>query len=305
MKCVYVMLSTYNGEQYIEQQIDSILSQKEVAVQLLIRDDGSTDGTIEILRKYEQQRENIVLYEGENIGYIRSFLWLVSQCPIEEEAYYAFSDQDDIWDEDKLSASIAKIKGEKAQGAVLYYSDLKVVDKEGNYIRRANNWEGRITKYMISVFIGIRGCTMVYNGELQKLLCIDPIEEVSGHDTYIALVAFWLGKVVYDEIPHINYRQTGANLSITGLSKWDCLKKNFVFFKRRMTSRGNIHEKNAKELLRHYGREKAEKLEDLVMVADYKKNFTARMQLLFCSKYKEFSLPIRLFNDFMIIFGKL
>lgn len=305
MERVYVMLSAYNGKKYIEQQIESILKQKDVEIRLLIRDDGSVDGTVELLRKYERRYNNITLYEGENMGYIRSFLWLVSRCPVEEEAFYAFSDQDDIWDEDKLVTAVSKIREIKDQGAVLYYSDLKVVDGEGNFIRKANSWEGTIDKYMISVFIGIRGCTMVYNGKLQRMLADRKISEVSGHDTYIALVAFWLGTVVYDEIPHINYRQTGENLSITGISKWDHLKKNFIYLKRRVTVRKNMHEKNAKELLRQYGKEYAGELKELTMVADYRKNLQARMKLLFCRKFKGFSIMIRLFNDLLIVIGKL
>lgn len=305
MERVYVMLSSYNGEKYIEQQIESILKQKEVEVRLLIRDDGSTDRTVEIIRQYEKQWKNISVYEGKNLGYINSFLWLVSKCPVEENSFFAFSDQDDIWDEDKLIVAVKKIMETKEEGAVLYYSDLKVVDSEGNFIRLANSWEGSIDKYMISVFIGIRGCTMVYNGKLQKILSGREISEVSGHDTYIALVAFWLGAVVYDETPHINYRQTGENLSITGVSKWDHLKKNFIYLKRRVTFRANMHEKNAKELLRHYGGENTEKLEELAMVADYKKSVSAAIRLLICKKFKRFSFAIRIFNDLLIIMGKL
>lgn len=305
MERVYVMLSAYNGEAYIEQQMDSILNQQGVEVKLLVRDDGSTDNTIRILRTYEKQYANISLSEGENLGYIRSFLWLVSQCPAEKGAFYAFSDQDDIWDVDKLQAAVLKIKETKKQGAVLYYSDLEVVDQDGKFIRRANSWEGKITKYMISVFIGIRGCTMVYNDELQKMLRAAPPKDVFGHDTYIALTAFWLGTVIYDQTPYIRYRQTGKNLSVTGVSGWDHLKKNFIYLRRRLTVRSHMHERNAKELLSHYGSENYAALKDLYLVANYRKSLAARMKLLFSGKFKAFSIPIRLFNDLMIVIGKL
>lgn len=305
MKRVYVMLSTYNGEKYLAQQLESILKQRNVEVELVIRDDGSTDRTIEIIQDYQIRYHNIILYQGDNIGYVKSFMWLVTHCGYEEHAYYAFSDQDDIWDCSKLEAAVTKIEGVESDQSVLYYSNLKVVDKNGKFIRLANSWEGRIDKYMISMFIGIRGCTMVYNSTLQNLLKDCEISDISGHDTYIALTAFWLGKVIYDETPYINYRQTGENLSITGVSKYDRIKKNFVYLKKRFTVRKSIHEKNAKEVLLHYGDVFEDQLKELRIVADYKKSWRTRMQLLFCNKFKEFSVQIRIFNDLLIIAGKL
>ena len=146
---------------------------------------------------------------------------------------------------------------------------------------------------------------MVYNGVLQNLLKDKKVIDISGHDTYIALVAFWLGTVVYDEDAYINYRQTGENLSLTGVSKRDQIKKKFVYLKKRMTVRKNIHEKNAKELLKHYGEKYGEELAELEIVADYRRNFLTRIRILFDKKYKTFSTSICLFNDFMILTGKL
>lgn len=305
MERVYVLLSTYNGEKYLRRQLDSILLQKDVDVQLVIRDDGSTDATLSIIHEYQQKWKNIILHEEKNVGYIKSFMWLVNHCEYEEGAFYAFSDQDDVWDLDKLSAAVTKLKQQEPDKPLLYYSDLKIVDAEENFIRRANDWEGRIDKYMLSVFIGIRGCTMVYNSVLQKLLKDYEIKDISGHDTYVALIAFWLGKVIYDDTPHINYRQTGENLSLTGVSKFDKLKKNFVYLKKRFTVRKNMHEKNAKELLSHYEGQFASELQELKMVADYKRNVRTRLRMLFAKKFKNFSLVIRLFNDLLIVAGKL
>ena len=95
---VVVLLSSYNGEQYIKEQVESILGQKNVRVKLLIRDDGSTDATPNLLSKYSQLPNVDVVY-GKNIGASNSFLWLIKNAP--ECEYYSFSDQDDVWDNDK------------------------------------------------------------------------------------------------------------------------------------------------------------------------------------------------------------
>ncbi len=305
MKKVHVLLSTYNGETYLRRQVDSILAQKDVEVVLHVRDDGSSDHTKEILKEYQHQHANVILYEGENVGYIRSFLWLVRNCGHEEGAFYAFSDQDDVWDEDKLISAVRMLEPLDATKPLAYYSDLKVVDQDEKFIRLANSWEGTIDKYKLAVFIGIRGCTMVFNDVLHAMLEPYEITAISGHDTYVALIAFWLGEMVYDPVPHINYRQTGSNLSITGTSRWDKLMKNFLYVKKRLTVRANIHEKNAKELLSHYDAGHEAQLADLHMVADYKKNIASRFKLLCSRKYKNFSLMIRLFNDLFIVLGKL
>ena len=95
MKTVAVLMSTYNGENYIKEQIESIFNQKGVIVKLYVRDDGSKDRTLEILKDY-----NVNLEKGTNIGYIKSFMWLIKNVPFAD--YYALADQDDVWDEDKL-----------------------------------------------------------------------------------------------------------------------------------------------------------------------------------------------------------
>ena len=180
------------------------------------------------------------------------------------------------------------------------------MDQDENFIRMANSWEGTIDKYMLSVFIGIRGCTMVFNEVLQRMLVPYEITAISGHDTYVALIAFWLGQVVYDPQAYIHYRQTGSNLSITGTSQWDKLKKNFLYVHKRLTVRKCIHEKNARELISHYYAGHEAELRELLTVAEYKRNPASRFRLLFSRKFKHgFSLMIRLFNDLFILLGKL
>ena len=100
---VTVFMSTYNGEKYLEQQIESILHQEHVKVKLFIRDDGSKDNTIKILRKYSKLSNIHVIY-GDNIGYAKSFLKIIENN--EYTSYYSFSDQDDIWLPNKLHEAI-------------------------------------------------------------------------------------------------------------------------------------------------------------------------------------------------------
>ena len=122
---VAVLLSTYNGSKYIKEQIDSILSQEGVNIDIYIRDDGSTDETVNII--YEYKSNNIFLTEGKNIGVGNSFMELLYSVP-EIYDYYAFADQDDIWSEKKTRIAIEVLQKNKKH---LYASNQELIDKSG------------------------------------------------------------------------------------------------------------------------------------------------------------------------------
>ena len=128
MRSVQVLMSTYNGEKYIRRQIDSILNQKDVAIHLLIRDDGSTDSTCEIIRSYaEKYSDQVEVTMGSNIGYKKSFLTLIQLAG--DYDYYAFADQDDYWKPDKEIASIRKMEADDFNGAKLAQVNLEATDE--------------------------------------------------------------------------------------------------------------------------------------------------------------------------------
>ena len=102
-KKVAVLISTYNGEKYIKEQIDSILNQTYKNIEIVIRDDGSSDSTIEIIKEYQKKHSNIILKEGTNVGFIKSFFQLLG---LADSDYYAYCDQDDVWMENKIELAV-------------------------------------------------------------------------------------------------------------------------------------------------------------------------------------------------------
>ena len=130
MEKVAVLMSTYNGEQFLREQLDSILDQENVDLNLYVRDDGSNDHTIDILSEYADKHSNVHFYRGDkNLGACGSFLELLSK---EYDAdYFALADQDDIWDKDKISVAIEKLKTLPADKPALYHSNLRIVDQDG------------------------------------------------------------------------------------------------------------------------------------------------------------------------------
>ena len=119
-KKVKVLLSTYNGAEFLQEQMNSILQQTHGDVDIVVRDDGSTDRTISILEAYEKAGQ-ITLHKGQNLGFALSFFELLKVAG--EADYYAFADQDDIWLDYKMAYAVKKLEKEDPQMPTLYFSD--------------------------------------------------------------------------------------------------------------------------------------------------------------------------------------
>ena len=109
---VVILLSTYNGEKYLKEQLDSLLNQTYKNIDIYIRDDGSKDETVNIIKKYQNEYDNIHLEEGKNLGFIKSFFELLKNGD-ENVDIYSYCDQDDIWEEDKIERAVKFINKEE------------------------------------------------------------------------------------------------------------------------------------------------------------------------------------------------
>ena len=168
-------MSTYNGAHYLNEQLQSIYSQKNVHLDLLVRDDGSKDETLSILQN-EQNKGKLNYYTGGNLGPANSFLDLLFSAP--QHKYYAFSDQDDVWIDDKLDSAIKQIEKYDDVPA-LYFCQTQLVDKNLNKMENVT-----IHPYLsygeslVYQFVG--GCTMVFNDALRKII-------VNYHPDYLMM----------------------------------------------------------------------------------------------------------------------
>ena len=133
---VCVIMSTYNGEQYIRQQLASILEQTYKGIQVLIRDDGSSDKTVEILHEYQSRYPNIQYYTGNNMGAAQSFYDLLKHVPMEAD-YIAFSDQDDVWLEGKVKAATSDLIHEMNNDLEIEYKGY-IIDLNDNQYELPN-----------------------------------------------------------------------------------------------------------------------------------------------------------------------
>ncbi|MBT8146888.1 MAG: glycosyltransferase, partial [Gammaproteobacteria bacterium] len=130
---LHILLSTYNGESYLEELLESVLGQSYPSIRLHIRDDGSTDSTVSILQRYQAEDERISVELGSNIG-IQASCYGLREGVVDSTGYFAFCDQDDIWDPKKLEVAMDKIQASKRPDAALYFSRLSCVDSRNQYL---------------------------------------------------------------------------------------------------------------------------------------------------------------------------
>lgn len=211
-KQVTVLMSTYNGEKYLRQQVDSILNQTGVQVRLLVRDDGSTDQTLAILQEY-QDKGLLRYYQGANLKTARSFIQLVHDSPASD--YYAFSDQDDVWLKDKLNRALSMLASHPGNDSMplLYAGNFQMVDANLNKIPSADHYTTQTFANAI-VYSCCTGCTMVMNRALRDVLKNHPLpQHMLMHDDWVHKVCLAVGgQVIFDSQPMMLYRQHGNNV---------------------------------------------------------------------------------------------
>ncbi|MCI8950923.1 MAG: glycosyltransferase [Lachnospiraceae bacterium] len=278
---VAVLMSTYNGEKFLKEQIESILNQRNVEIKIYIRDDGSTDGTKTILQNYVNH-ENIIIEYGSNVGVGKSFMSLVYKNVMAD--YFAFSDQDDIWMEDKLISAIQKIG--LSSKPVLYVGNQILTDGYGNEI--GVRWEKPIDLSYHQVLCNNRmtGCTMVWNESFQKLVG-DKDRRVSEefitrhiHDVWFGLVSTVAGNVIFDRKPYIMYRQHDNNVAGAYEQGW---KKNWKKrIKRWMLVKklGGTISSKALEVCNRYPEYISGSKAELMLYCNYRNNLKSKLELI-------------------------
>jgi rhamnosyltransferase len=210
---VTVLMATYNGEKWLESQLQSILKQKNVKIKLAIQDDNSEDDTQKIIKKFQKKNKiDLKINKKNQRSASLNFLNLIIKTNTKSD-YYAFSDQDDIWYSNKLSRGIKKLDENKCEA---YSSNVSIIsNKKKLLMNKSSNQK----KYDF-IFEGVPGCTIVLtkNSFLQikkKLMKLNSneLKKISMHDSFIYFylrsrkVAWYIDKYSY-----INYRQHENNV---------------------------------------------------------------------------------------------
>ncbi|RGD85489.1 glycosyltransferase [Thomasclavelia ramosa] len=227
---VNILMSTYNGEKYIEEQIQSILNQEEVIIKLYIRDDGSTDNTVKIIESFN--KENIVLFKMSNIGWKKSFLELTKLVEYHDDEYYAFSDQDDVWKKNKISIAINYLEEKKSSSQIrAYCSNQSFVDNKLNKIdyKISKKFTEPDLYHVIVNGFGM-GCTEVFSSELFRLIKNSKYNGLNiTHDVIVSVLGTYFGEMHRDDNSYILYRQHSDNAGSTHQSFLNKIINSFNF----------------------------------------------------------------------------
>ena len=208
---VVVIMSSYNSSNYIERQIDSILDQEGVNVRLWIRDDGSTDNTVGIIRKYCISDPRVALTVGNNIGTGLSFFEAIHTCTFEGD-YFSFSDADDVWNSDKLLHSVTLLQAHESAQPVALSTRLNVVNAELEHISYSKLPRVKLTFSNALVETVTTGMTIVMNRAAYCALRVSRPESAVMHDAWVYLLITAFGRFIYSPYPTVQYRQHDNNV---------------------------------------------------------------------------------------------
>ncbi len=219
---VRIMMATYNGGQFLDEQILSIINQTYENWTLIVQDDGSTDNTIELLEKYSETDSRIELRNSpeSNHGAFYNFHSIANQEKTSGRSYdyYMFADQDDIWNLDKIDVMVSEMEKADNTIPVLLYGDMCVINERGDITINSIVEEQSLQyKNAESLFFShsIFGCNVIMNNKaFFSVPVIDTSKEIVSilsHDNLYAKFAGILGRVSYLDIVLMTYRRHGDN----------------------------------------------------------------------------------------------
>lgn len=212
---VAILLCTYNGQRYLRDQLDSVAAQTYPHWVMWASDDGSQDDTLSILAEYRAKwsRERLSVVHGPSKGFVANFLSLTCHADVQAD-YYAFCDQDDVWETDKLQRAVAWLNTVSAETPALYGARTRLADADNNSLgvsalfRHPPCFTHALTQNIAS------GNTMAFNHAACTLLRNSGSHvKVVAHDWWLYLLVSGVGgKVMYDAAPTLRYRQHSGNL---------------------------------------------------------------------------------------------
>lgn len=230
-------MATYNGERYLQQQVDSIFNQVGVQVTLYVYDDHSSDGTLKELNKlskhYGHENQRMIVTAGEkNVGFPSSFFCALQRVP-DSYDFYAYADQDDVWLPNKLSSAVDSISGSDGKRGLLYFEPTTSVDESLNFLFERNISSVRTSFQSLFVRARIAAHTMVFNTALKQELCVMGHEHCGFSHGWLALLIAVCtnAQIVRGEQSHTLHRRLNSSVSAggKGLIKRLAFEWNVIF----------------------------------------------------------------------------
>lgn len=248
---VHILMATYNGEKYIKSQIDSILKQTYKNIKLFVLDDGSTDSTVEILEKYEEQGKINIVRADNHLGYPYSYFELLKRCG--DADFYGFSDQDDVWHPRKIERAMEMLSSADNSKPQLYFSAFEYADKDLNVMEKSPQPPEKI-KFVDTFFqCFMWGFSVVFNEKMRQKYVAKLPESIEASDYWLHMLCGAFGEFHYDKRICAKHRRHGDNHSQDTTSFWKFQLWRFKYFFKENQFKG-YHEM-LKQFYKYYSKE--------------------------------------------------
>lgn len=297
---INILMSTYNGEKYLKQQLDSIFAQDYQDFTLYVRDDGSKDNTAAILHDYQKKISDpgrMIIKEEKNVGFCESFFELLRMS--DSGDYWAFCDQDDVWYNGKLRHALNWMEKQKKEIPLLYHSGLVFSDEALN-IKNDYSINGYKFDFQKAITSNIfYGFSMVINRELRDCLLQCDSKEILYHDWFAAMIATGFGKYYFSEDIDSIHRIHDANTSPTNiLKKLPLIKKLF--------SGDQFYTRNAIEYKKHFNANLSSDDQKILELFDLRTNkWEKAVKKVFYPRRWNQRLPEEIGMRFFMLIGKI
>lgn len=228
---VNILLSTFNGEKYLATQLDSLLAQTYENIRIYVRDDGSTDDSVSIIKSYidkcaKEDSHQITLLDNsgkENLGYMKSFWTLLRQS--EPADYYAFCDQDDFWLPNKIELGVHALEEENPDIPLLYSSSFIYCDENMNFSGNPAKINSPVFFLNTLFYTPAFGFTIIINQALKNVALSASSLENIPHDGWCQKIAASMGKFIYDPVQSAKYRRHSSTVTYANSNKLHLILK--------------------------------------------------------------------------------
>ena len=201
---IAILLSTFNGEKWLPELLESLAKQDYKDIHLIWRDDGSTDETVSVLEKFKGINQTKCTHLDYRVGVAESYMHLLQHG--KEQEFFAFCDQDDIWDSNKIAVAVNNLK-QNTEAPLVYASKVQILGTKQvwpSFTLAPGGANALFENIMM-------GCTIVMNREFRQLLLSHKKPRALLHDEWVYFLTFIFGGLVFDQDSHIQYRLHSNN----------------------------------------------------------------------------------------------
>jgi glycosyltransferase involved in cell wall biosynthesis len=244
MPRIAILLCTYNGARFLPAQLASLAAQTFTDWQLFVSDDGSSDDTVAIVAQHQGRLgvAPIAVRNGPRQGFVKNFLSLACDPALTFD-YYAYCDQDDVWEPEKLARAVERLSSRPPHIPAMCCSRTMLIDAEGRTLGYSRAYRRKPSFHNALVQSLASGNTIVLNEAARRLLMVCGSDaKIPSHDwwTYL-LVSSAGGEVYYDQVPQVQYRMHGQNVIGTNTGLRNRIRRLYMLSRGRFARWSEMH----------------------------------------------------------------